>query len=445
MQRRYPQVPNLVTRPSPLRLGINASPEPFSNILASLVEDGLVTGVMLLAIDQPVPAAAIALVLLVTGLVFVVLLMRRIRRALGVLQTRFRPGCFTGLRVAADSNCVTVTTDKLPKRGSESSSDDVVTRVERVAVLLDLAILDTPPQPAYDDVASLAAAACRSDVGAVNFVDHDRHWTMAIVGVEEGQGVSVPAELSLCAATIRTDNGVLTIGDTLADDRWREHPFVTGEPRLRSYAGASIVVSGQPIGVVCVFGGEPREFTDAEERALGALARQASAHLELRQRNSELRELAITDPLTGLANRTLLFDRLNLALAQRKRSGQEVGVLFCDVDGFKSVNDRFGHGAGDRLLRDIADQLRSAVRDVDTVARIAGDEFVVICPGIGGRAELDIVAGTMMDDVERIDPMPDGTAPPSLSVGAFLVEDAELAAEALGRADAAMYIVKAAD
>ena len=75
-----------------LRLGINASPEPFSNILASLVEDGLVTGVMLLAIDHPVPAAAIALVLLVSGVALVVLLMQRIRRAVRALQRRLRPG-----------------------------------------------------------------------------------------------------------------------------------------------------------------------------------------------------------------------------------------------------------------------------------------------------------------------------------------------------------------
>ena len=75
-----------------LRLGINASPEPFSNILASLVEDGLVTGVMLLAIDHPVPAAGTALVLLVSGLVLVVFLIKRIRRAVGALQARLRPG-----------------------------------------------------------------------------------------------------------------------------------------------------------------------------------------------------------------------------------------------------------------------------------------------------------------------------------------------------------------
>lgn len=319
----------------------------------------------------------------------------------------------------------------------------MVARAERVAVLRDLAILDTPPESVYDDLASLAAAVCRSDVGAVNFVDQERHWTKAIVGVEDGQGASVPADLSLCAATIRCDEGTMTVGDTLADDRWKGHPFVTDEPGLRFYAGASIVVCGERVGVVCVFGDEPREFSEAEEAALGALGRQASADLELRERNLALRELAITDPLTGLANRTLLFDRFNLALVERERSAREVGVLFCDVDDFKSVNDRFGHKAGDRLLC-IADRLRSASRDVDTIARIAGDEFVVICPGLSGGAELDAIAERMARSVAGMDAMPDGSAAPHLTVGAVLAGGGELAAEALHRADAAMYTAKAA-
>lgn len=329
-----------------------------------------------------------------------------------------------------------------PGRGHASATEDVVARRERVAVLRELSILDTPPEPAYDDLASLAASVCRSDVGAVNFVDHDRHWTKAIVGVDGGQGTSVPANLSLCAATIRSDEGAITIGDTLAEEHWREHPFVTGEPGLRFYAGASIVVDDQPIGVVCVFGNEPREFATKEKDAIAALARQASANLELRERNGELRKLAITDPLTGLANRTLLFDRFNLALAQKKRSKLEVGVLFCDVDDFKGVNDRFGHEVGDLLLCDIADRLRDVFRDGDTLARIAGDEFVVVCPELQGREELESVTTRLERSVASIGPLPDGSHAPTLTVGAVIAECGERAGEALNRADAAMYAAK---
>jgi len=83
----------------------------------------------------------------------------------------------------------------------------------------------------------------------------------------------------------------------LADARWRAHPDVTGGARLRFYAGAAIVVAGQPVGVVCVFGDEPRPITEADEHALAVLARQVATHLELRSRNVELRELVVRDEL----------------------------------------------------------------------------------------------------------------------------------------------------
>ncbi|MFL5845194.1 MAG: diguanylate cyclase domain-containing protein [Solirubrobacteraceae bacterium] len=313
---------------------------------------------------------------------------------------------------------------------------------DRLAVLADLAILDTPAEPAYDDIARLAAVCCHSDIAAVNFVDDHRHWTKAIVGVEDGQGSSVAADISFCSATVQTPGGMLSVPDTTGSDEWRSHPFVTGTPHLRFYAGAAIVVAGQPVGVVCVFGDEPRSLSDEQEEALVALARQASAHLELRSRNAELRELAVSDPLTGLANRTLLLDRLALAIAERERGRGDVGVLYCDVDAFKQVNDHLGHAAGDQLLRQIADRLRAATRPTDTVARIAGDEFVVVCPGLASAAEFDTVA-------ERITHLanaagPDGVTPPRLSVGAAFFEDGDTASSVLHRADTAMYRAKPA-
>ncbi|MBA2763129.1 MAG: GAF domain-containing protein, partial [Thermoleophilaceae bacterium] len=144
---------------------------------------------------------------------------------------------------------------------------------ERLAVLHDLAILDTPAEPAYDDIARLASASCGSRIAAVNFVDRHRHWTKAICGVPGGQGASVAVERSLCAATVATDGGLLTVPDMLTDARWRAHPDVTGGARLRFYAGAAIVVARQPIAVVCVFGDEPRPITEADEDALAVLAR----------------------------------------------------------------------------------------------------------------------------------------------------------------------------
>ena len=107
---------------------------------------------------------------------------------------------------------------------------------------------------------------------------------------------------------------------------------------------------------------------------------------ELERRVSAAKARALRDPLTGLANRTLALDRLDHALKVAHRYGQDLAVLFIDVDGFKDVNDRYGHGTGDRVLSAIADRFRATVRGSDTVARIGGDEFLVICEE-GGAAD----------------------------------------------------------
>ncbi|MFA6014862.1 MAG: GGDEF domain-containing protein [Gallionellaceae bacterium] len=97
-----------------------------------------------------------------------------------------------------------------------------------------------------------------------------------------------------------------------------------------------------------------------------------------RRKQKHLFGLAHFDQLTGLPNRTLLLDRLNQAISVSNRASRAISLLFIDLDGFKPVNDNFGHGIGDRLLKDVAERLLSCLRDGDTAARIGGDEFVVI-------------------------------------------------------------------
>jgi diguanylate cyclase (GGDEF)-like protein/PAS domain S-box-containing protein len=102
------------------------------------------------------------------------------------------------------------------------------------------------------------------------------------------------------------------------------------------------------------------------------------AEQELLALTDTLAERAVRDPLTGLANRTLLEERLRASLARDARSGGATGVLFLDLDGFKEINDRFGHRVGDEVLQAVAQRLRAVVRPSDTVARFGGDEFVVL-------------------------------------------------------------------
>ncbi len=316
----------------------------------------------------------------------------------------------------------------------------------RLAALQALQILDTPREQLYDDVVALAAAICRTPIAIINLVDGDRQWGKALVGLESSEA---PREASFCARTIVAPDGMLVVPDTLRDVAWSTNAQVLGDPHLRFYAGAAIVHEGHAVGSVCVADRTPRELDDGARAALQVLARQTGAHLQLRLRsrhlqtaNDELRRLSVQDPLTCLANRTLLFDRLEHALRRRARNGGPVGVLFGDLDGFKAVNDSLGHAAGDEVLRAVARRLTRAARGTDTVARLAGDEFVVVCADLADAADLSAVADRLSAAVARPVPGLGGPVVPELSFGFALAQDGEDADELLARADASMYLAK---
>jgi diguanylate cyclase (GGDEF)-like protein len=108
---------------------------------------------------------------------------------------------------------------------------------------------------------------------------------------------------------------------------------------------------------------------------------------ELERSRAALREEATHDPLTGLANRRLFYDRLHQAVRHAHRYGGKVGILYVDLDRFKEINDRLGHHVGDAVLTEVAKRLTSSIRDSDSVARLGGDEFVVLLEGVQGRED----------------------------------------------------------
>jgi diguanylate cyclase (GGDEF)-like protein len=121
----------------------------------------------------------------------------------------------------------------------------------------------------------------------------------------------------------------------------------------------------------------------------------AAVHAEIMERLGELCAAAITDQVTRLPNRRVVEERLREALATAERSGSTVAVFVADVDGFKEVNDRLGHRAGDELLRAIAERIKACVRHGDLVGRWGGDEFVMVCKGVSADVAERIAAMTV--------------------------------------------------
>jgi len=174
------------------------------------------------------------------------------------------------------------------------------------------------------------------------------------------------------------------------------------------------------------------------------LARHAMAE-DVTDRESlmnQLRHQALHDPLTGLANRVLLIDRLSLMLEQAERGSSTVAVLFCDLDGFKPINDSLGHAIGDELLREAARRFSATLRAQDTLARLGGDEFVAICELEDARGAIPL-AERLTASLDNPMDLEGHQVRVSMSIGITLADGTAQAADVLVRnADIAMYRAK---
>tara|TARA_R110001583_G_scaffold49730_1_gene155687 strand:+ start:19074 stop:20033 length:960 start_codon:yes stop_codon:yes gene_type:complete len=238
---------------------------------------------------------------------------------------------------------------------------------KRLATLKSLDVLDTPTEERFDRVTRMAKRMFNVPIALVTLVDENRQWFKSFIGIDIREA---PREVSFCGHAILEDE-VLIIMSASEDQRFADNPMVLDLPKVEFYAGCPLVVNGYRLGTLCIADHHTRTFDREDIQALKDLA--STVELEL----SAL-QMATHDGLTGILNRrgfiSLAQNSLNLSV----RNEFPMTLVYLDLDNFKLINDNFGHAIGDMVLSSFATLLNNTFRESDVIARLAGDEFVLL-------------------------------------------------------------------
>lgn len=313
---------------------------------------------------------------------------------------------------------------------------------ERLAAVHAYKILDTAPEVEFDVTTRIAASLFNVPIALVALMDRDRLWFKSRHGLDVAQ---LDREIAFCAHAIVRPDELLVIDDLRKDARFDHNPLVHSGPGIRFYAGAPLRdPNGLALGTLAVLSTEPRQFDAVHRALLSDLSVSVMTAIESRHRALSLRQMATTDPLTGLANRIQFQSALALELRQAHQAGQSIAVLYLDLDGFKGVNDSLGHGAGDAVLREVARRLSDSLRNGETLARMGGDEFAIVMRGGVDLRGAQALADRIVEALRLPVVLPGGeNVPVGVSIG-IAMQEARVAdvPSLVEQADHALYKAK---
>ena len=237
----------------------------------------------------------------------------------------------------------------------------------RLDTLRSLNILDSPPEERFDRLTRLARRLFGVPIALVSLVDEDRQWFKSAMGLQLKE---TPREISFCSHAILGDD-IFTVPDATLDERFRDNPLVTNDPKIRFYAGCPLTAAnGHKLGTLCLIDQQPRTLAEDDQVLLRDLARMVEQEIAATQ-------LATIDELTMLSNRRGFETLAQRALMLCKRLDKPGCLLFFDLKLFKQINNKYGHAEGDRALTQFGTLLVEIFRESDVIGRLGEDEFVV--------------------------------------------------------------------
>ncbi|MCB0918190.1 MAG: GGDEF domain-containing protein [Actinobacteria bacterium] len=311
----------------------------------------------------------------------------------------------------------------------------------RAVIETQAAINDADPslEGVMQLVARRAEELTNADAAIVELAEGDEMVYAAATGTAADHvGLRLSLHTSLSGLSVRTGK-LQTCEDSETDPRVDKQ--ACRAVGVRSMIVVPLIHRGAALGVLKVMSGSAHHFDHSDQLILEPLAGFIAAALRKARDYERTMHEATHDTLTGLANRALLLQNLRTSLARIERNGSRVTVYFIDLDGFKPINDTYGHEIGDTTLVTVAQRIRQAVRVTDTCARVGGDEFVVLAETAADSDEpglLQRIREAVEEPVESA--MGEVRVGASIGVASALAD--ELPESLLARADAAMYSQK---
>lgn len=314
-----------------------------------------------------------------------------------------------------------------------------------VATLGRLALSDTDLEKVYDAAASAVAEGLGVEFGRVLLAaDDDAFDVRAGVGwTPEWLGRRLHAGMGCTHVGFVVEaRGPIIIDDFRTETRFSDSGMLAAHGII-SGIDAPVGHPEKPLGILSAYSRVTHRFSPDDIGFVQSIANTLNTAMERARSNERLTYMVQHDALTGLPNRLLLTDRLNVAMTHAERTGKRLALMFMDLDRFKNVNDVFGHEGGDMILQEVARRLRGAVRASDTVSRQGGDEFLVVLPEIESDEHVARVAEKLIAAVLEPYELHSTEVVLGVSIGIVCYPDNGCEVEDLLRnADVAMYAAK---
>jgi diguanylate cyclase (GGDEF)-like protein len=293
-----------------------------------------------------------------------------------------------------------------------------------------LQVVGTAKERPFERIVDLVKTTLNVPICAVSLIDNDRQWFRASRGLSVEE---TPRDIAFCDHAIRTGEPFM-IEDAACDHRFANNPLVLGEPFIRSYLGIPLrMPDGYMIGSLCVIDQQPRVFSSGEIEILKSFASLVTGEMELRT-------IASIDGLTSVLSRMAWTSKVNSEISRAERDAA-LSIVMLDLDHFKQINDSFGHGMGDLVLKRTAAEFGKVLRKHDIAGRLGGEEFAICLINASAEMALEIAERIRLR-ISQLRFSEHDMLRCSASFGVATLAPGETLAQLLKKSDEALYEAK---